>query len=101
MRKNTKEPLKMRSANPCQSGYTEEAIVSELERAISSAAAALTREETGARQKLNEAADSSYRMALQLMIQAPPKGRPSSILEYLDHLEGLLRELESPCALTR
>ena len=85
----------MYSVNRPPSSDKEKAIVSELERAISLASAALTTKESGASQKLNEAANSSYRRALQLMIQAPPKGRPSSILENLDHLEGLLRKLES------
>ena len=85
----------MYSVKRSPSSDEEEAIVSELERAISLASAALTSKETGASQKLKEAANSSYRKALQLMIQAPPKGRPSSILENLDHLEGLLRKLES------
>ena len=85
----------MYSANSSQSSYREEAIVSELERAISLVLAALTTKETGAGQKLGEAANSSYRRALQLMIQAPPKGRPSSILEKLEHLERLLRKLDS------
>jgi len=85
----------MYSVNRSSSSDKEEAIVSELERAISLVSAALTTKETGASQKLREAANSSYRKALQLMIQAPPKGRPSSILEKLEQLERLLRELES------
>ena len=85
----------MHSADHSQSSDREEAIVSELERAISLAAAALTTNEIADRQKLSEGANSSYRRALQLMIQAPPKGRPSSILERLHHMEGLLRKLES------
>ena len=84
----------MYSVNRSPSIDKEEAIVSELERAISLASAALTTKETGANRKLGEAANSSYLKALQLMIQAPPKGRRSRILENLDHLEGLLRKLE-------
>ena len=85
----------MYSAKLSSSSHREEAIVSELERAISLAAAALMTKKTDDRQKLSEAANPSYRKALQMMVQSPPEGRPSSILGKLEQLERLLRELES------
>ena len=70
----------------------ENGILSELRRAINRASHALSTKDSEVRETLGQDAETGYRQALQLIIEAPPINR-GNILKSLDDLELLLRRL--------